>query len=54
MIKEITPDEIRNIKIISVQSFGRRWNWAKFKFEPVMFYLFTENGIFEMYPEDVV
>ena len=51
MIKDVTPEEIKKVKIVSVQGFNSRWNWRKFRFEQTMFYLFCENGIFEYYPD---
>lgn len=49
-MKEITPDEIKNCQVISVQKIGDYWNWRKFRKEPLMFYIFTSTGIFEYKP----
>lgn len=51
MIKAITPEEIKEFKILSVQKIGDYFNWRKFRKEPLKFYLFTENAIYEYVPD---
>jgi len=49
-LNNISPDEIKQVNIISVQKIGGCWSWRKFRYEPLKFYLFCSNAIYKYIP----